>query len=161
MELNWEAIGAVSELLGSLAVFATLIYLATQVRQTNNIALYSSQKELLGAYNEINILIATDSSIRETLLKKEELSEHEEKQIYAFAMLLGATWTSAESGFKNGQVWEQTYLVLAKDVTMQMEQWPTLRRPLNLWLENHPDIAKNFDIVQPILAEGFPENRPD
>jgi hypothetical protein len=30
--MNWEAIGAVGELLGSLAVFVTLGYLAVQVR---------------------------------------------------------------------------------------------------------------------------------
>jgi hypothetical protein len=31
--MNWEAIGAVAELLGALAVFVTLIYLAMQIRQ--------------------------------------------------------------------------------------------------------------------------------
>jgi len=31
--MNWEAIGAVGEILGAIAVLVTLIYLATQIRQ--------------------------------------------------------------------------------------------------------------------------------
>ena len=31
--MNWEAVGAIGEIVGALAVFATLVYLATQIRQ--------------------------------------------------------------------------------------------------------------------------------
>ena len=31
--MNWDAIGAIAELLGAIGVIASLIYLATQVRQ--------------------------------------------------------------------------------------------------------------------------------
>ena len=33
--MNWDAIGAVGEILGALAVFVSLIYLALQVHQNN------------------------------------------------------------------------------------------------------------------------------
>ena len=36
--MNWEAIGATAELLGAIAVVATLAYLAVQIRQTNEIS---------------------------------------------------------------------------------------------------------------------------
>ena len=36
MELNWDAIGAVGEILGAAAVFITLIYLAHQVRHARS-----------------------------------------------------------------------------------------------------------------------------
>lgn len=35
--MNWDAMGAIAELLGSLAVFATLIYLAVQVRHSRDL----------------------------------------------------------------------------------------------------------------------------
>lgn len=41
MELNWNAIGAVGEILGAVAVFVSLLYLAFQVRH-NTIAQQSS-----------------------------------------------------------------------------------------------------------------------
>ena len=31
--MNWDAIGAIGEIIGALAVFLTLVYLATQIRQ--------------------------------------------------------------------------------------------------------------------------------
>jgi hypothetical protein len=34
--MNWEAIGAVGEIVGAIAVIATLAYLAIQVRQNTN-----------------------------------------------------------------------------------------------------------------------------
>ena len=50
--MNWEALGAVAELLGAIAVFATLFYLAKQIKHTfesqdraNEIALASSVAE--------------------------------------------------------------------------------------------------------------------
>ena len=36
--MNWEAIGAVGELVGALAVVMTLAYLALQIRQSNTVA---------------------------------------------------------------------------------------------------------------------------
>jgi hypothetical protein len=33
-EMNWEAIGAIGEILGAVAVVATLGYLATQIKQS-------------------------------------------------------------------------------------------------------------------------------
>ena len=35
--MNWEAIGAIGEILGATAVFASLIYLALQIRQNSKI----------------------------------------------------------------------------------------------------------------------------
>ena len=36
MTLNWDMISAIAEMLGAIGVIATLVYLATQIRQNNN-----------------------------------------------------------------------------------------------------------------------------
>ena len=36
-EVNWDAIGAIAEMLGALGVIATLLYLATQIRQSKKL----------------------------------------------------------------------------------------------------------------------------
>ena len=38
MDLNWDAIGAIGEILGAFAVVATLGYLAVQIRQSTRVA---------------------------------------------------------------------------------------------------------------------------
>src|SRR5262245_19199499 len=42
--MNWDAIGAVSELLSAIGVIVTLAYLALQIRQSNKIASWQSHQ---------------------------------------------------------------------------------------------------------------------
>ena len=52
--MNWEAIGAVGEILGAISVVATLGYLATQIRQSRKATLadvYQSRANVRGAGN--------------------------------------------------------------------------------------------------------------
>jgi hypothetical protein len=56
--VNWDAVGALGEIFGGLAVLITLIYLA-----------------------------ATDSDLRQTLMKAGELSDDERERVYNFAMM--------------------------------------------------------------------------
>ena len=45
--MNWDAIGAVGEVVGAIAVIASIVYLATQIRSNSEIARSQSQRELL------------------------------------------------------------------------------------------------------------------
>ena len=150
--MNWEAIGASGEVLGGVLVLATLVYLSIQIRQTNKIALYNAQKDLLSRYDEIHKIITTSPELTEALLRREELSPVEERQVDAIAMMYGAIWMSAESGLKNGHVLEETYQTISTDVLTQIKKSPALWRPLNQWLDEYPDIESRFEIVAPIRA---------
>ena len=48
--MNWDAIGAIGEILGAIAVVLTLGYLAMQVRQTNKIAQAESYGKIIDAH---------------------------------------------------------------------------------------------------------------
>ena len=63
--VNWDAIGAVGEILGALAVFASLMYLAAQIRDRNKQARAS-------AFQEIGIATAAGWSV---LAQNRELSD--------------------------------------------------------------------------------------
>ena len=45
--MNWEAIGAIGEVLGAAGVIATLAYLAVQIRDSNRVAEHASFKNIL------------------------------------------------------------------------------------------------------------------
>ncbi len=45
--MNWDAISAVAEVFGAVAVLVTLIYFSLQIRQSNSLAEAESQRELL------------------------------------------------------------------------------------------------------------------
>ena len=50
--MNWEAIGAIGEILGAAAVFASLIYLAIQIKSSSKIATGESEREVWSKWIE-------------------------------------------------------------------------------------------------------------
>jgi hypothetical protein len=64
-EMNWDAIGAVAELVGAVGVIVTLIYLATQVRQNTKSISTSSFQATTDALNQVNALIAGNADLAE------------------------------------------------------------------------------------------------
>jgi hypothetical protein len=48
--MNWEAVGAVGEVVGAVAVVATLLYLAIQIRQSTNQARAAAQRDVNSAF---------------------------------------------------------------------------------------------------------------
>jgi len=63
--MNWDAIGAVGEILGAIAVFLTLAYLAIQIRQ-NTKAVQASA---------VDSGISTVSSVRQAMFESAELTD--------------------------------------------------------------------------------------
>ena len=49
--MNWDAIGAIGEIIGALAVVVSLLYLATQIRISNNAARQSRTQDLQAQMN--------------------------------------------------------------------------------------------------------------
>jgi hypothetical protein len=62
--MNWEALGAVGEIVGAAAVVATLAYLAAQIRQSSRIASLQASQHLLEGSAELQARIAQDEDLR-------------------------------------------------------------------------------------------------
>jgi hypothetical protein len=58
--MNWEAIGAVAELAGAVAVIATLVYLSIQLRQNSKLLSASLATSNRESTNQLTGLLATD-----------------------------------------------------------------------------------------------------
>ena len=63
MVINWEAIGAVGEILGAVAVVATLFYLATQIRRSTAQARADMSKDLFLASRSATLEIAANPEL--------------------------------------------------------------------------------------------------
>ena len=59
--MNWEAIGAIGEIIGAVVVMATLIYLAIQMRQNNTLLRSESRKALL-TNDQASLLVALENT---------------------------------------------------------------------------------------------------
>ena len=51
--LNWEALGAIAEFVGSFAVIATIAYLIVQIRQNTKFAQIDAAHQLRGGMNDV------------------------------------------------------------------------------------------------------------
>ena len=150
--MDWNAVGAVGEILGAVAVFLTLLYLATQVKQTNKMARFEATREIMAQFNACNHLCATDATIREVLLKKGELSVEEAEQLYSYVDMYCNAWGTTQMAFNQGLVDEVLYASTIKDVSVAMKRWPSMRQPVARWISNYPEFADS-EIFQSISSD--------
>ena len=74
--MNWEAIGALGEIVGALAVVLTLAYLAIQVRHAKAAAADTNRLERSKGVRDMMLASAADSGLRENLTKGLQLSNY-------------------------------------------------------------------------------------
>lgn len=122
--MNWDAIGAIGEIVGAVAVVATLFYLAVQVRETRKDARLSAiqaQRSAVQANRELRIqmfLSERDSpyipAIRIKADRGEELSEEEHLRL---ARHVSAMWAYTYSE------WVHQDLGLAGEYATNFDGW--------------------------------------
>jgi len=56
--MNWEAIGAIGEIVGALAVVASLAYLVIQIRQNTAAVATATYESMMTGFNDINVIFA-------------------------------------------------------------------------------------------------------
>ena len=74
--MNWEAIGALGEIVGALAVVLTLAYLAIQVRHAKEASADTNRLERSKGVRDMMLASAADSGLRENLTKGLQLSDY-------------------------------------------------------------------------------------
>jgi len=67
--MNWDALGAMGELFGALAVVLTLGYLAVQIRQNSDGMKVAAKLDIEKNFNEYTDLILQDSELLELQVK--------------------------------------------------------------------------------------------
>ena len=108
--MNWEAIGAIGEIIGALAVVITLAYLAIQIRQNNDLLRSESRQALVT--NDITSLSVNmkNSDVFTKFANEKELSEQEQMQL-SFIFALDLRNREFEYfQYKHGLLDEETWL---------------------------------------------------
>ena len=103
--MNWEAIGAVGEVGGAIAVVATLAYLAAQVRQNTAATRVGSAQALADSFNQINLMNASsDELARQARLFYEEPAALNEDQRVRMDFMCLATCRTFESALLQAEL---------------------------------------------------------
>jgi hypothetical protein len=89
--MNWDALGAIAELIGGVAVLITLVYLATQVRQSNQMQRQQISTEQTNRYHANAHILASNPELV-TIYRKamvgEDLTEEERWRFGSFMYAL-------------------------------------------------------------------------
>lgn len=121
--MDWDAIGAIGEILGALAVIASLFYVAYQVRQNteqnklNTISMEFAAGEAINiALNDARLRLAEDPELLRVYLKglEDPVSLTEEERL-KFRLFMGV-------GLSNGQ------LSYESDQRGVNAQWPGIQK---------------------------------
>ena len=88
--MNWDAIGAIGEIIGALAVLATLFYLAIQIRQNTRTVQTSTYQAALESSNKFNELVLNNSELHRIYrLGRNDPSQLTDEERARFRLLLG------------------------------------------------------------------------
>jgi hypothetical protein len=150
--MNWEAAAAIGEILGALAVVATVAYLAVQVRQNTASVSTATYESVVSGFNLINLTIAEDEALatifHRGLYDPDSLSEIEGVR-FAFVMRAAANEFQKllrlkESGALSAIEWER----------MGREAGQAFRTPGGRrFREGHTSYADLFDAVDRLPQE--------
>jgi hypothetical protein len=118
--INWDALGAIGELLGSLVVLVTLVYLAIQTRSLNKQSQAEARYAFVEAVGQINMIIAqsTESASiwRKGLESIGDLNEDERMQFFMFVGQYANLWSVMHQLHEDKLLPEQQWVVVRTDL---------------------------------------------
>ena len=89
--VNWNAVGAIGEILGAVAVVITLLYLSKQIRQNTRSVQVAALRDTTSQWHQWSALLATSPELAEVVARGNrslaELSEAETLRYGAFVQM--------------------------------------------------------------------------
>ncbi|MEM7365984.1 MAG: hypothetical protein AAF525_18355 [Pseudomonadota bacterium] len=139
--MDWEAIGAVGEILGALAVVASLFYLGVQIRRQTQQAKASMIQSLAAEFAKSSDLIIQNPHFATAVLKasrNEHLSPQELLQITQLINRNLNSWLAVQHAYDRGQVDRDYFETICKDVD-RLTAIPVYARQLRRLLSAFPN----------------------
>jgi len=110
MNINWSMWSAVAEVISSIAILVTLIYLSIQTRQ-NTAAIQANTRQTMVSNDLVVLNTAMDHpSVITKMMSNLELSDDEKHQLEGWLIMLVRTreyqWLQYKNGLLDKQAWE-------------------------------------------------------
>ena len=120
IDINWEAITAIVELLGLVLIVVSLVYLAIQTRSINKQNQSEARYAFVDAVAQINMIIAqntkTASIWRRGLVSIQQLSEDEQMQFFMFLGQYSNLWSVMHQLYEDNVLPETQWIIVRNDI---------------------------------------------
>jgi putative salt-induced outer membrane protein YdiY len=118
--MNWDAIGAIAEVLGALAVFLTLVYLALQIRQNTKAVRSSAVDASINSVMSVRGMMAQDSELADIFLRgnADPASLTANEYLRYRLLLQNVTWSAwnvySQASYADTGVWNSQKAVMQR-----------------------------------------------
>ncbi len=150
--MNWQAIGAIGEILAAIAVVVTLIYLAKQIRQNAQAVQVSALRDTTEQWHRWSEVLAASPELADIVARGnksyKQLPENEAMRYGAYVQMFFDSTESYRSLIVEHQVQKELgvleSIVARRICETGFREW---------WSENHPDYNSEFvDWINGIFA---------
>ena len=117
--MSWEAIGAIAELMGAGAVFASLIYLAIQTKQNTRALRSAAFHQVRDSFSDVSLTMAQDERLGSVFRRAASDEPLSDTEYSIFNYLLTTLVRRGESAFFQ-----------SSDGTLQNDSWHAVRKTL-------------------------------
>jgi hypothetical protein len=129
--MNWEALGAIGEIVGAVAVVLTLGYLAVQIRQNTKSVRSSTRHAFIASGGAIQIAFAEAEAAAVLVKGGRAYSDLSLEQRFQFTMLMRAmlgigedSFLQAREGLLDRELWDARARIVAETLRQPgMEDW--------------------------------------
>ena len=123
--MNWDALGAIGEIIGAVAVVVTLLYVARQIRQANAQTQATARYSFVEAYGHMNTSISGNKAVASVFrrgIKGLDLDEDEYIQFFALLGQFLNTWSVLYDLHADGMLPENQWTMVRKDIITMMSE---------------------------------------
>ena len=136
--MNWDAIGAIAELLGAAGVIATLLYLAKQIGQNSMMMRATIKQEQASAVQQVITLWVDHPDLWVKIVNDQELTEQEDVQ---------AGWI-LRAGFRGFE----SHCHQAELGLLDEKEWTALKSTIQSFCQ-YPKVREHYVKLGPQLSE--------
>ncbi len=145
--MNWEAIGAVGEILGAAAVVISLMYLAVQIRGQNREARLSAMHEISVGFRDSIGTFAGDEGLRKILMRANEdydsLADDETLAILSGVQRMFRVWEEAFIQYQEARLDSRIWDTMVRQFASLLSV-PAFQRVWELRREYYDDEFRAF-----------------
>ena len=143
--MNWDAIGAVGEVVGAAGVIFTLLYLAMQIRQSNRLARFQTYRDIMAQADEVNRLTMSDGELFSLVFKApESLTQAENERLYVWTVVLCNMVLNMQIAYDEGLIDEALLHGGKFAISDTIERFPIFRPYFVRWAETQPSLSEKF-----------------
>ena len=146
----------IAEIAGVISVVLSLLFVAFQIQQTNQIAIVTAEIETRNNYSDLNEAMFSDNKLA-SLIERASDPEFqpavgEDTQLRSLAFRFMNIWLVSEIAFRNGMLPQSSSQIVLDDIKYVLKTEPYMRRYFRLILENYPGWG-NTEVVHTISKE--------